>query len=124
MHTINWFEIPCQNLDRAVAFYQAMTGKQLKREVFFGTPHGIFPREGERTVTGALVQNQLRPSLDGTVIYVNAAGELDAWIARVEKAGGKVLLPRTSIGEMGAIAQIQDTEGNRIGLHQPVAGQG
>ena len=118
MNTLNWFEIPCQDLDRAVRFYEAVTGKQLKRESFFGTPHGIFPRDGEASVTGALIQNQLRPSVDGTVIYLDAAGHLDAWLARVADAGGRVLLPRTSIGEMGAIAQLQDTEGNRIGLHQ------
>ncbi len=118
MNTINWFEIPCSDLDRAVTFYEAMTGKTLKRENFFGTPHGIFPREGEGQVTGALIQNHLKPSVDGTVPYLNAAGALDAWLSRVEAAGGRVLLGRISIGPMGAIAQVQDTEGNRVGLHQ------
>lgn len=121
MHNVNWFEIPCADIDRAVRFYEAMTGLSLKREIFFGTPHGIFPRRQEGGVTGALVHNQLRPATDGVVIYLNAAGEIDAWLARAEAAGGTVLMPRTSIGPMGLIAQIRDTEGNRIGLHQ-VAG--
>lgn len=37
--------------------------------------------------------------------------------AKVEKAGGKVIMPKMAIGEFGFIAQFIDTEGNRIGLH-------
>jgi uncharacterized protein len=38
--------------------------------------------------------------------------------ARVEKAGGKVLLAKTFLSaEAGNIAYFKDTEGNKIGLH-------
>ena len=35
--------------------------------------------------------------------------------SKVESAGGKLILPKTSIGEFGFIAQAIDTEGNRHG---------
>ena len=35
----------------------------------------------------------------------------------VQAAGGKVLMPKTPIGQHGAIAHVLDSEGNRIGLH-------
>jgi len=35
----------------------------------------------------------------------------------VEKAGGKIAMPKTQIGEAGWIAVILDTEGNSMGLH-------
>jgi len=36
---------------------------------------------------------------------------------RIESAGGKVTMPKTSIGENGNMAFFLDTEGNIIGLH-------
>jgi uncharacterized protein len=40
-------------------------------------------------------------------------------VARVEPAGGRLLVAETPIGEQGAIAIFADSEGNRIGLHAP-----
>jgi predicted enzyme related to lactoylglutathione lyase len=40
-----------------------------------------------------------------------------AALARVEKAGGKSVMPKTSIGEYGFIGGFVDTEGNRLYLH-------
>ena len=54
----------------------------------------------------------------GTVVYLNCNGRLDEVAGRVEDAGGKLLTPRVDLpGEMGAIYQIADSEGNRVGLH-------
>ncbi len=39
-------------------------------------------------------------------------------LARVEKAGGSVLEPKTDIGDgMGFFAIFLDTEGNKVGFH-------
>jgi predicted enzyme related to lactoylglutathione lyase len=38
-------------------------------------------------------------------------------LAKVEKAGGKILMPKTAIGENGFIAHFADTEGNRVAFH-------
>ncbi len=117
---VNWFEIPCTQLSRAASFYERMTGLTLKRERFMDVPHAIFTAPG---VGGALVEDSTNaPSPTGQRVFLNAAGELDAWLARVEAAGGRVLLPRTDIGPPGHIAIIQDTEGNHVGLHAPRAG--
>ena len=35
----------------------------------------------------------------------------------MEKAGGKVMMPKTDIGPPGFIAVMVDTEGNSVGLH-------
>ena len=52
------------------------------------------------------------------VVYLNADPQLAQVLARVPKAGGEVLLPRTALPDgMGYFAQIRDTEGNRVGLH-------
>ncbi|MFP2907587.1 VOC family protein [Pyxidicoccus sp. 3LFB2] len=119
-NALTWFEIPCAQLSRAATFYEQMTGLTLKRESFLNVPHAIFTSEG---VGGALVEDSDNaPSAKGQRVFLNAAGQLDTWLARVEQAGGKVLLPKTSIGPPGHIAIIQDTEGNHVGLHAPHAG--
>lgn len=114
-NAINWFEIPASDFDRAVAFYSTILGSPLHAGDFMGTPHGFFGSEG---VNGAVIKrDDTQPGNDGPVIYLNADGMLDEVVARVEPAGGQVLMPVTSIGEQGAFAIFVDTEGNRVGLH-------
>jgi predicted enzyme related to lactoylglutathione lyase len=116
---LNWFEIPATDLNRAAAFYETVLGVQLRREEFFGEPHAIFPRaDSAGGVGGALVlREKLRPGEGGAIVYFDTTGRLDDCLARVAKAGGKVVQGRTSIGEMGAIGLIRDPEGNTVGLH-------
>jgi uncharacterized protein len=122
-NAVNWFELPVVNLERARKFYETVLGTTLKPEVFGGTPMAIFPYQDG--VGGALVQDtRVRPSSDGTAVYLDAAGALDACVRRVEAAGGKVLLPKTDIGDPGFIALMLDSEGNRVGLHDPLRPHG
>jgi predicted enzyme related to lactoylglutathione lyase len=46
--------------------------------------------------------------------------DLDAALVQVRKAGGKVLVPKTQMAEMGFTAYIEDSEGNVMGLWQSV----
>ena len=119
-HAINWFELPTTDLERASRFYEEVLAIDLKREHFAGTDTrmSIFPGE-EESVRGALIADQRRkPASDGAIVYLHAT-DLDASLARIEKAGGAVVLPKLDIGEPGFIALVRDTEGNVIGLHTP-----
>jgi uncharacterized protein len=117
-NAITWFEIPVRDLDRAVAFYEAVLGVTLKREIFGGKPMAIFPFAEQQGVGGALITDPRRvPSGDGALVYLNAGDRLDQALASTPGARGEVVLPRTSIGEHGAIAVVRDTEGNLVGLH-------
>ena len=116
---ISWFDIPSENFDRAVKFYSTILGKEIRIDTFMGQKLGFFPMEGKEGVGGDLVPPGLgnKPSANGTRVYLNCEGSLDAVIARVEKAGGKIVTPKTQIGEMGWIALITDSEGNTVGLY-------
>ncbi|MBX3082161.1 MAG: VOC family protein [Anaerolineae bacterium] len=119
-NAINWFEIPSLDIDRAVKFYDTILDITLRRENFMGTPHAIFPANREQDgVAGAVIQSDARPSKDGAVLYLNTGTEsnMEAALTKTPAAGGSVVLPKTSIGPMGWIAVIVDTEGNRVGLH-------
>jgi predicted enzyme related to lactoylglutathione lyase len=117
-NTISWYEIPCKDIERAARFYEAVTGKSLKREEFAGVPNAIFTTDDPASVGGALVQDvHNTPSDRGALVYLNAGRDLEGWIARTASAGGEVLLPKTDIGAPGFIAIVKDTEGNRVGFH-------
>jgi predicted enzyme related to lactoylglutathione lyase len=59
-----------------------------------------------------------RPAENGSVVYLNCSGKLDAVVGRVAAAGGAVLMPPTPLDRgLGRIAVIRDSEGNRVGLH-------
>lgn len=121
-HAINWFEIPARDMDRATRFWETVLARPLKREVFGGIPHAIFAGGDEKAVSGALVSDGKRqPWGQGTLVYLDAGRDLDGCIARVERAGGKIAVPKTSIGEHGHFAIVVDTEGNAVGLHAPPA---
>jgi uncharacterized protein len=113
---VNWFDIPVADLDRAIGFYETVMAKPLKR---YQTPEiegALLPANG---VSGTLIKGKgFTPSTQGAVIYLNGGEDLSGLLSRAERAGGKVLLPKTEIGgDMGYYAYFQDSEGNRIGIH-------
>jgi hypothetical protein len=119
MHPINWFEIPALDLDRAQNFYETILALKLRRDNVAGQDLAIFPYDRASGATGgALVAGPgIRPSRDGAIVYLDA-GVMDDVLARIQPAGGDVLLPKTELPHnIGFIAQIADTEGNRVGLH-------
>lgn len=116
-NAINWFELYTADFDRAKRFYDVILGTPLM-EVSFGGRMGMFPSEPGKGVGGAITQMAgMSPGAGGTTVYLNVEGDLDGVISRIPGAGGKVLKPRTSIGQHGFIAILQDTEGNVVGLH-------
>jgi predicted enzyme related to lactoylglutathione lyase len=38
-------------------------------------------------------------------------------LSKANANGGKTLYPKTSIGDLGWVAEFEDSEGNRIALH-------
>jgi predicted enzyme related to lactoylglutathione lyase len=117
-HAIHWFEIFVSDMERAVRFYQTMLGIELRRAEEDSRPMAIFQSAAKDGIGGALVRQQGRePTDSGVIVYLDADGKLDDSLARVERAGGKVVMPRTDIGPPGFIALVRDTEGNLVGLH-------
>jgi len=56
--------------------------------------------------------------MDGAVVYLNANPAIQSVVDKIEKAGGKILMPKTLINEqIGYMAFFTDTEGNRMALH-------
>lgn len=120
-NALNWFEIPALDIARAQKFYETVFSMKMEPwPDMMGMKMTGFPSEmGNGKVSGSLVQGDMhKPSMDGSVIYLNANPDIQTVIDRIEKAGGKVLMPKTQISpEIGFMAFFVDTEGNRMALH-------
>ena len=117
-NSLNWFEIPVNDFVRAKMFYEAIYGSEIQEIPFPDGLYGMFPCDMGSGVGGGIVKGDgYEPSATGTIVYLNGGEDLDIPLARVEAAGGKIIFPKTSIGENGFMAHIMDTEGNRIALH-------
>ncbi|MDH5232986.1 MAG: VOC family protein [Gammaproteobacteria bacterium] len=117
-----WFEIPALDLQRAKTFYQEVFAVELTPEQMGDFKLELFPdpsNDETRIVSGALVKGEgYQPNANGSVVYLNGGKDLDKPLSKIEKNGGKVLIPKTHLGEaIGFIALFSDTEGNRLGLH-------
>lgn len=110
--SLNWFEIPVSDVSKALPLYAAMLDTKLAPTAFGGDPMVMLGSDG------CLVASKTnRPMRGGTMVYLNAHDGVRACLRRAVEAGAKVVLPETSIAPHGTIAQIEDLDGNLVGLH-------
>lgn len=120
VNSLNWFEIPAKDFKRAKAFYASVLGIQLHDDPSPNMQYAYFPSDPQKGAFGGAIGSgeNFVPSTNGATIYLDGGNDLSLPLGRVESAGGKVILPKTAIGEnRGFIALFIDTEGNKVGLH-------
>lgn len=116
-HAINWFEIPCDDLERATRFYETVLDAKMHRDTR-SQPMSVFATDPTGTGGMLVKRSYRRPGRNGALVYLNCDGILDAVLSRVAKAGGLILMPKTEVpGGHGHFACMRDSEGNHIGLH-------
>jgi uncharacterized protein len=120
-HSINWFEIPVTDFTRAKAFYEGLYNAPIQDMPMPGTngKYGMLPADMENGgIGGGLIQYEgYEPSTKGALVYLNGGEDLSVPLSKVEALGGKIIMPKTSIGDNGFMATFIDTEGNKIALH-------
>jgi uncharacterized protein len=117
MPRVMHFEIPADDMDRAEKFYAAVFGWTFRRwegpmDYRLATTGG----SSERGIDGALLK---RPHPGAGTVNTVDVPSLDEYVWRVEKAGGRVTVPRMAIPGVGWLAYVADPEGNQLGLMQP-----
>ncbi|MFD2671503.1 VOC family protein [Marinicrinis sediminis] len=114
------FEIPATEISRAIEFYQSILDIKIEKMEFPEIQMGLFPTEGQMTF-GVIMQSEgYTPSANGVTIYLDGGDDLQVILDKVEKQGGKIVMPKTPhADESGYFALFIDTEGNRLGLHSP-----
>ena len=120
MNAVFYFEIPVADMDRAVLFYSTVFGFELTRQTIDGYEMALFPRvEDAPGASGALATGDVYvPSKSGVVLYIDVP-DIDAVVTLACANGGGVLFAKKHVGDAGFVAEIEDSEGNRIGLTSP-----
>jgi uncharacterized protein len=114
-----YFEIPVTDMNRAMKFYKAVFAVDFTMENIDNNEMALFPfTETGTGITGALAKGEIyKPSKTGTLIYLHTA-DIEKTLSVVVQNGGKTLYPKTSIGITGFVAELEDSEGNRIALFE------
>jgi uncharacterized protein len=121
-NVVGWFEIPVENMERAIKFYEAVFGFELSSNKMGSLDMAWFPWiEKGMGSAGSLVHSpgNYKPSSDGVLIYFTAfSGDVSIELERAKQNGGQILMEKTLISDdIGYMGLFLDTEGNRIALH-------
>lgn len=117
-----YFEIPVNDLERAEKFYTIVFNFHFEKEIIDHYEMALFPFEEKNSgITGALAKGDVyKPSKNGVIIYFKTEN-IDATLKKVLQQGGKILYPKKIDKKYGfAVAEFEDSEGNRIALHETI----
>ena len=119
---VSWFEMPADDVKRASEFYGKVfnwaTPPMGDDATFALTVKA--DENGNPTELGGInggFHKRQGTSDAGPVVNIHV-DDIDAKLEAVEAAGGRVIQPRTEVGEYGlSMALFSDTEGNVMGVY-------
>lgn len=117
-----YFEIPVHDLKRAEKFYSAVFNFSFEKEIIDSYEMALFPFEEKNSgISGALAKGDVyKPSKNGVIIYFKTES-IDKTLKKAVQHGGSVLYAKRTDDKYGfAVAEFEDSEGNRIALHETV----
>ena len=109
-----WFEIPADNIQRAKSFYSKLFGWKIKK--FAGTkmPYWHIDTGGaDHTLDGGMMERQAPQHTITNYVLVLS---VEKSAAKVQKLGGKIIMPKAAVPQMGYFVICQDTEKNAFAL--------
>jgi predicted enzyme related to lactoylglutathione lyase len=110
-HAINWVEVATPNPQASREFFNKLFGWSYQLGSGMPDYHIFDPGEGPMGAMHGYMQDG--PKL---TIYLHTP-DIDAKLAEVEAAGGKIVTPKMFIGDaVGNIAHFADPNGNVFGL--------
>ena len=107
---IVWCDIPVLDLDRAIKFYSAVLGQDVKKQEFPGTTMGILAHNDGEVGACLFTSADEKPTERGTMVYLNANGRLDEALSAVTRNGGKIVQPKHQIGPFGFRDRLRQRE--------------
>ena len=122
MPTIVYFQIPSDDIERSKDFYNQLFGWKIDKFPESNAPEGIenwtvttTDDKGNKALGGGMSKRQMPQQQITNFIDVKSVGE---YSSKVEKLGGKVVVPKTAVPGMGYYAVCVDTENNSFGIFE------
>jgi predicted enzyme related to lactoylglutathione lyase len=106
------FEIPADDLERAMRFYSELFGWEI-REVTGRKDYFTITSTGKNSVGGGLIKRFLPQQ---TIINYIDVPSIDECSSRVAALGGRVIVRKKPVRGAGYFAVCRDTEDNPFGI--------
>ncbi len=119
MNGVVHFEIPVDDVSRAKKFYSIFNWQIEDMPEMDYVALRTVPVDDQRmpkergAINGGMMKRT--PQVKAPVLAINV-DSVDDYIKKVTAAGGKVVMPKQAVAEMGWYAYVTDTEGNVVGL--------
>jgi len=108
-----WFEIPADDPGRAKTFYGKLFGWKIEKFPGMSDYWHMDTGGADASPDGGMLTRKHAQHTITNYIMVPSVTE---FMARVEKLGGKICMPKTAVPQMGFFAVCQDTEHNTFAL--------
>ena len=121
MPTIVHFDIPADDIERAKKFYSDLFGWKIEKWSKSGTGDMEYwmvtttDEKGDKALGGGLMK-RMHPEHQVTN-YIDVKS-VDEYSSKVQKIGGKVVVPKMAVPGMGYLAICLDTEKNTFGIFE------
>ncbi len=116
------FEIGCKDIQKARSFYSGLFAWEYMPDM---APNmamvgnlGPFAEPKTDGIGGHI--NSLGHEPHQYVTFYVAVDDIEATLAKAEKLGGKTLVPKQEVPNMGWFAWFTDPEGNALGIWKPM----
>jgi predicted enzyme related to lactoylglutathione lyase len=120
MNPVVHFELPIFNPRRAKAFYEKAFGWGIKEWEggYWMAQTTKSDKMGRSTKPGTMNGGLMKGKKGDMPVIVVGVKSIVSDLKKVVKAGGKVVMDKMSMGDMGYYARVKDSEGNVIGMWQ------
>lgn len=109
-------EIAATDLDRAIAFYREVLDVGFADPIDLHESRMAYAESPPEGASWALCEGEVYvPTRNGAILYF-VVDDIDAVLSRAENLGSEVLFPKTALSDGSHVAEIGDSEGNRIAL--------
>ena len=128
-HTVVHFEIPAKNVDKLKKFYSELFAWKIEKAPgemgmeywMLGTvPMGEQMRTLRPGVNGGMYKKTRRDSKPINYISVESA---DEYIKKIKDLGGKIIVPKQEVPNVGWTVIATDPEGNQFAIIEPLHAQ-
>lgn len=106
------FEISVNNREKSTDFYTRLF--DWKTQSPPGFDYTLVEPAGDKSIGGGI--GPTMPGQKPSVTFYVSVDDLQAYLDKAEKLGGKTIMPPTPIPGIGASAMFADLDGNIIGL--------
>lgn len=117
MNRVDYFEMPVEDMERAIAFYENVFGWKITREdrasgPYFSVKTGDADSPG---INGSFFKRSTGWTRIQNIINVK---DIDSSIAKIQERSGKITFAKCAINGVGYLAYFEDPDGNPFGMMQ------